>query len=66
MVRLKHPSVLAVTMPLAESKDTLAFATEQVFASLAGDANPCLIALAPPILEMASQKDLEHRPLLFC
>lgn len=35
LVKLKHPSVLAVTHPLAESKDSLAFATEPVFASLA-------------------------------
>eukprot|EP00729_Bicosta_minor_P019887 gene19887-29077_t len=31
---LKHPQVLAVTMPMDESKDIIAFATERVFASL--------------------------------
>ena len=31
---LKHPSVLSVTMPMDESKDIIAFATERIFASL--------------------------------
>lgn len=33
--RLRHPSLLQIVHPLAESKDFLAFATEPVFASLA-------------------------------
>lgn len=35
LVKLKHPSVLAITHPLAESKESLAFATEPIFSSLA-------------------------------
>ena len=35
LVKLKHPAVLAITQPLCETKDTMAFATERVFASLA-------------------------------
>lgn len=35
MQRLRHPSILRVVAPLCESKDFLAFATEQVIASLA-------------------------------
>jgi hypothetical protein len=35
LVKLKHPAVLAITYPLAESKESLAFATEPIFSSLA-------------------------------
>ncbi|XP_071542803.1 SCY1-like protein 2 [Panulirus ornatus] len=35
LTRLRHPQVLTVQHPLEESRDTLAFATEPVFASLA-------------------------------
>jgi len=35
LLKLKHPSVLAITRAMDESKDTIAFATEPVFASLA-------------------------------
>lgn len=35
LTRLRHPQVLIVQHPLEESRDSLAFATEPVFASLA-------------------------------
>ena len=35
LTRLRHPQVLTVQHPLEESRDSLAFATEPVYASLA-------------------------------
>ncbi|RWS22701.1 SCY1-like protein 2, partial [Leptotrombidium deliense] len=35
LTRLRHPSILTVSHPLEESRESLAFATEPVFASLA-------------------------------
>ncbi|KAK6184566.1 hypothetical protein SNE40_007015 [Patella caerulea] len=35
LTRLRHPKILSVIQPLEESRETLAFATEPVFASLA-------------------------------
>ncbi|UYV68367.1 SCYL2, partial [Cordylochernes scorpioides] len=40
LTRLRHPSVLTVQHPLEESRESLAFATEPVFASLANILDP--------------------------
>ncbi|XP_045104651.1 SCY1-like protein 2 isoform X3 [Portunus trituberculatus] len=52
LTRLRHPQVLTVQHPLEESRDTLAFATEPVFASLAnvlGNTDSAPSPLPPPL-----------------
>ncbi|XP_074660657.1 SCY1-like protein 2 isoform X2 [Tubulanus polymorphus] len=41
LTRLRHPKILSVLHPIEESRDSLAFATERVFASLANMLGNC-------------------------
>ncbi|KAG0710692.1 SCY1-like protein 2 [Chionoecetes opilio] len=61
LTRLRHPQVLTVQHPLEESRDSLAFATEPVFASLANvlghtDSAPSPL---PPLLRDYKLYDVE-------
>ncbi|KAK3878478.1 hypothetical protein Pcinc_016896 [Petrolisthes cinctipes] len=61
LTRLRHPQVLTVQHPLEESRDTLAFATEPVFASLANvlGQNNNIPSPPPPLLKDFKLNDVE-------